>query len=160
MTEKVYQFKVTDKSLQDFLDSQPNKSDFFRQVAQDLKDGKLVYLSESIDAKIKEAKLENLGYKNRIDKVRAIHVETFGKEPSPQAQNAITQAANNNYARPQTDTILQLDGTLRCVTCGKFIQQRAYGFEQAQDYENHVSRIHSRKLFEGERQLCLELSTT
>lgn len=111
MTEKVYQFKVTDKKLQDYLDSQPNKSDFLRQLAQDLKDGKLVYLSESIEYKLKEARLENLGYKNRIEKVKADYAETFGKPISTQGQKAVETRFDS--ARPQTATQLSINATLR-----------------------------------------------
>lgn len=167
---KVYQFKVYDENLQKFLDSQESISDFLRKLVQDFKDSKLIYPSQSIDYKLKEARLENYTHKNRIEKVKADYAETFGQLPSPRATNAINQRFADGRPqgkpyypeqRPQTPTsytMVQVDGTLKCVTCGKIIPKRAYDFQQADDYAKHVIGDHNRKLYEGEQKICAELA--
>lgn len=102
---------VTEQSLFDWLKSKPEMSAFVVQTLQDLKDGKLVYLSQSVDYKLKEARLENLGYKNRIEKVKADYAETFGKPISPQGASAVTTRFES--AKPQTATQLSINATLR-----------------------------------------------
>jgi hypothetical protein len=48
-----------------------------------------------------EAKLENLGYKNRIDAVRATAAETFNGKISPSAEKAIEQRFESQNHRQQ-----------------------------------------------------------
>jgi hypothetical protein len=64
---------------------------------------------KSIDNQIKNERLKNLRYKNRIDKVRAQHYETFGIEPSTQANEAIKigtrsvpRDVTSTYSKPIT----------------------------------------------------------
>jgi hypothetical protein len=161
MTEKVYQFKVTDKNLQDYLDKLPNKSDFLRDLIHDYRGGDLVRITESIDVKIKEARLENLGYKNRIEKVKAVHYETFGKAPSVEAREAITQNANGQTvttSRPAITpnpipnfTMMQDDeGFLaRCKICNQTGDSGKRKFEEAaiEDIAFHLSLVHNKPLY-------------
>lgn len=109
-----------------------------------------------IDTQIKQERLTNLKIKNRIDSVRATHLETFGIEPSPQAKQAIiagaTQTATPTSQAITVDVHKFLKGTFEdkfgwfhadCNRCS-FRTGTGRDFESAaiRDLEAHVLQAH------------------
>lgn len=97
-----------------------NKKELMQKIAEDILENTQTKI-QTIDDKIKNERLTNLQYKNRIDKVRAEHYETFGKEPSPQANEAIKigtrttpKDVTTTYSKPITakDFDVRNHGTL------------------------------------------------
>ena len=60
-----------------------------------------------LESQYKQAKIKNLGYKNRIDSIRASQYEkyneTFQGSPSPQAEKAIKEYAQGNRDLTNTE---------------------------------------------------------
>lgn len=67
---------------------------------------------QDADLKLKQAKLTNYGYKNRIDKVRADsyekYNETFGTAPSHQGEKAIKTYATRPLNSAEKENLLKL----------------------------------------------------
>jgi len=102
---KPYNFKVYDESLQNFLDTKSEISEFIRSILDDYRTGKLVNGdTANIKEQLEQEKLTALQNKNstheltkrkldaetRISEYHADNLDVVGDNPSPQAKKAMT----------------------------------------------------------------------
>lgn len=123
MAKKSFYLHTDDADLINYLSKQKNISEFLREIVIRYKNGLLIDAVDAQTAKelnaiykqlqIKNLELrsENLGYKNRIDAVRATAAETFNGKISPQAENAIKTRFED--AKPTTQKQLSINAVLR-----------------------------------------------
>ena len=66
-------------------------------------------LAPDLDNEYKQARIKNLGYKNRIDSIRASQYEkyneTFQGSPSPQAEKAIKEYATRDLTNTEKENV-------------------------------------------------------
>lgn len=156
MVEKLYRFTVTDAKLQEYIDTQPNIMEFVRTLIKDYKDGKLVYLAESIDAKIKERRYEKLlreitklDIDNKIRLIRELHVAPLEAAEIASGQKELepSEIADSNAPKNLTESQWNwIYGTLsdgygklgmrKCIICNEF------GCEKDETMRKHIIDNH------------------
>lgn len=118
MTKRLFRIYIDEdrKELIHWIESFKEISEGTVEILDKLRTGVLVdrteqQLNRDLDRQIKQARLENLGYKNRIDAVRATAAETFNGKISPQADKAIEKRFESE--KPQTAKQLSINAVLR-----------------------------------------------
>lgn len=168
-----FHFKVYNPELIDYLDSKSNVSEFLRDIADDVRTGKLTKPTTeiNIDTRIKNLRaadltlkvwdrLKQAGY--TLDQLKFFvsggelglpQNKTFyaEKETAPILSRTFGQTVNY-----KPDKIKQDDGTLRCKHCNKRIDMRAFDHEQLDDYRIHAENVHG-GLDEDERAELMEI---
>jgi DNA-directed RNA polymerase subunit N (RpoN/RPB10) len=152
---EVFSFRTTDEKTIKALNAE-NVSDALSAILKDYYDGKLIHIDEAIKKK-EMAELKFRDYKARIivkelnAKVQMIR----GMNVSPEETAQVMNNKKSIYEVKAKKDIIQIDNSLRCFTCGKLIEMRAYDFQQVEDYEKHVKELHQRELYQNERESML-----
>lgn len=158
---EVFSFRTSDKNTIIELKQKNKTSDFLSELMQLYFSGKLITLEESM--KIKElSELKFRDYKARVitKELNAKIIMLRGLKVSPDDIAKIMDNKKSIFDVSATKEIKQLDGTLRCITCGKKIEMRAYNFQQVEDYSKHIKDKHDRdynQIYETERKVFLEM---
>lgn len=153
---EVFSFRTSDKETIKQLKLKSEKSDFLSELLEKYYSGKLIAIDEALKKiDMAEMKFRRLKAKTIQDEIRTKIALIHDLKQSPEDTLKIINNKNTVFnIRPSTE-IIQADKSLRCMTCGKIIEMRAYDFEQVNDYEKHVRNNHERELFESERKQML-----
>ena len=160
-SSKVFSFRTSNAKILEQMKLINDTSEFLSEVMEKYFSGKLITLEQSM--KIKElSELKFRDYKARVitKELNAKIIMLRGLKVSPDDIAKIMDNKKSIFDVSATKEIKQLDGTLRCITCGEKIEMRAYNFQQVDDYVNHIKEKHDRdynQIFESERVVFLEL---
>jgi len=184
-SRKQFHFNVWDENLKSFLGRQDKFGEWIRTIIDDVRTGKLSYDTQEIDIDTEIKKLRAAVLKlNVLDKLKDAgysldQLELFvnsGSLPAPPHENRILvelpspsssitttpekptfQGSRYGVTKNNTPkTILQSDGSLRCMSCNRKFGKREHDFQQIDDYRIHFEGVH-RPLTDRERDELMGL---
>lgn len=151
MASKRYEFRTKNEKLQSLLDNANSKSKLIEDILTDYSNGELL---RKVDYKKSQ---KHADAKLRKDIAQAIKYEVDAKIAMIRELNyspdrvAEIMNTGESILNASTNELIQPDNSLRCTSCGKIIEAKAYQFESIDEYERHIKEAHNRQLYQTER---------
>ena len=157
-TSEMFGFRTHSKIIIAELRKNQRPSELIGEILESYFSGKLVLIEDA--KKTKElAELKFRNYKASVIKkefeAKLLLIRGLRLTPAQ-----VVEVMNNKttvFSATASKEIIQDDKTLRCFTCGKIIELRAYDYLQVDDYEKHVRLEHDRELYQNEKEQMLKV---
>ena len=173
MSKDLFRFYTDNENLQQWLRSRSNQTESIEEILINFLTGKLIPFEELDTMKaIKAEELQykkkrniqiekqniNLDYKNRIDKVRATYIETFGKEPTSKGEHAIKESVApkpkfdeaNQYFKVEQDPFSSNWYNLTCLVSTDCQKVSCHIDELKTTMIRHITNFHPKVAMKNE----------
>lgn len=156
MASKRFEFRTNDETLKNYLEKQISVSKSIEEILVKFVKGEIVTKRQQdlIDVKIRRQKAMAIRSEvlAKIDMVHKLKLE------SQQVINIIENRLNVLDLHIETKEVLQSDGRLRCMDCGKLFAKTDPPFAMIGSLQKHLRDEHDRSQNNVEQKILLQLS--